>query len=531
MRATFRKQSFPIVYCCVTAIILRHAQVLNAQQSKPNETLVTSQFDYSRTFRQDVCSVASFNNNTFDFHEHGLMGKSLNVWLYNDSYVNTREDGSIDDDDPGIVVLVLDKMAEMANFTWRDSFVLDTFDFRNPQNRTFTDLAVWATKTYDIAATWIVHTSERGALGISYPLGWYDSSLIIIGSKNKRSDTSRFSFKSWTTPFSGGVWLMLIVTLVITGIFFACFEAGTKPLHGGVKGLKYLRLPYNILGSFIGFTGHLNVDMERQSILIVKFSLSVFAILMIAAYTANLASFLVVTNSPFMQVNNIGDIVNQQLRMCVIGGSSSIERIKLIHPAALFETKGTDKEVVAGLRAGDCTYGIISAGFWRENSVSSDINNDCALTQIGNTVVHGEAGFATRSDLEWKCTSLIRDILQIHMQAIADDNSLEDIWQKQMERSRDITCSDKFNEGKNRQLNLINMGGIFILHLFIMALAVVRSIVKYFFRTRTKAKRVKEKQNVEGANTAHEDNMNAHSIEAAFEVIQEQLAYLKDCTV
>jgi len=518
-----RRQYLPIIYCM--SITIFSSTSVNSQQTKPNKALVTPQFDDSRTFRQDICHVASSQGAGKGTFKNDLMGLSLNVWLFDDQY------SSIDNDNPGIVQSILDELARRGNFTWRDSFVVDTFDFNNPQNRTFTDLALWATNTYDIVGTWLVETVERGALGITYPIGWYDSSIILVGSKRRnRMLTNEFNLLALSRPFTNGVWIVLVATLIITGLFLVGFDVGSKAWKGGFAGLKELRITNNILASFLTFTGHVELNIDRPSILIATWSLSFITILIVAAYTANLASFLVVTNMS-TKISTLRDIVDQQFTLCSITGSSTTTFIRDSYPNVRIVGTKSDTEGILGVGNGDCDYTISHADFWREASVRSTTNSDCNLVQFGDTVATQQAGFATRSDAGSKCTSLIRDVLDAHMKAMIDDNFIEDLWQTRVDQSRDVTCSaanESNNESEMTPLNLINMGGIFALHFIVLGFAWVRSIVKHFLKQRAKkAKEVKDPSSENTEILAHTENLNACDVKGAIEVIEEKLAYLK----
>jgi len=521
MRSMLRRQYLPIIYC-MSITILSSASV-NSQQTKPNKALVLPQFDDSRTFRQDICHVASSQGAGKGTFENDLMGLSLNVWLFDDQY------SSIDNDNPGIVQSILDELARRGNFTWRDSFVVDTFDSNNPQNRTFTDLAVWAANTYDIVGTWLVETVERGALGITYPIGWFDSSIIIVGPKLRSQNADVFNVLTLLAPFTPGVWIVLVATLIITGLFLVGFNVGAKAWKGGFAGLKELRITKNILASFLTFTGHVELNIDRRSILIATFSLSFITILIVAAYTANLASFLVVTNMSKLQRSTLQDIVDQQFTLCAITGSSTTTFLRDNFPNARIVGTQSDTEGILGVRNGDCDYTISHADFWREASVRSTTNSDCSLAQFGDPVATQQAGFATRSDAGSKCTSLIRDVLDVHMKAMINDNFIENLWQTRVDQSRDVTCSaTDESDTEMLQLNLINMGGIFVLHFIVLGLVWVRSMVKYFLKQRAKkAKEVKDSSSENPETSLRTEDLNACDVKGAIEVIEEQLAYLK----
>ena len=95
-----------------------------------------------------------------------------------------------------IIVEIMDELAERAGFQWRNSFAVINDEIGN---NTFTDLLEWTTSTYDISLDWWTFDIRRMALGVTFPEGWYDSTIIMVG---KESSRKAFEVWAWTEPFS-----------------------------------------------------------------------------------------------------------------------------------------------------------------------------------------------------------------------------------------------------------------------------------------------------------------------------------------
>jgi len=78
--------------------------------------------------------------------------------------------------------LMMDEVARRENFTWRNSFAVN--EFSPIENETdFSDLLSWTTNTYDISGDWWQHTFQRASQGVVFSTGWYDASLLLVGTK------------------------------------------------------------------------------------------------------------------------------------------------------------------------------------------------------------------------------------------------------------------------------------------------------------------------------------------------------------
>ena len=67
-----------------------------------------------------------------------------------------------------------------------------------------------------MSCLFIEATSSRENQGASFPEGWYDGDMIIIAKVDDQVSNS-FSFMSWSTPFTGEVWILIIFTLIFSG--------------------------------------------------------------------------------------------------------------------------------------------------------------------------------------------------------------------------------------------------------------------------------------------------------------------------
>ena len=121
-------------------------------QEYPNPLYETSQFDPNAQFRQYVCDrQTQYDQGSIEFLADALEGLEIRaIFDRNSPYFILDEDGKISEDYPGLMAVLMDEIARLGKFTWRNSFT--TYAFDESANKTWTDLLVWSAATYDVVA-------------------------------------------------------------------------------------------------------------------------------------------------------------------------------------------------------------------------------------------------------------------------------------------------------------------------------------------------------------------------------------------
>jgi hypothetical protein len=209
--------------------------------------------------------------------------------------------------------------------------------------------------------------------------------------------------------------------------------------------------------------------------------------------SANLASFLVVRNTPAIQINTLNDAVKNNYRICVLKGSTLDEHLnRLYQRARVVRVAPPEQEVYTQLRDGKCDITITSVSSWNEFQMDASVNGDCRLTWIGRTIQNDQGGFATKSDSGSLCTSLIRDVLNLHMLEMKSDGFIDRAWDDHLKKRATVDCdaatatadtADDDDNGSTAQLTLQAMGGAFIVHYIATAFAIFLAV---FLKVRSK---------------------------------------------
>ena len=316
----------------------------------------------------------------------------------------------------------------------------------------------------------------------SFPTAWYDASQIIIEKQDVDAfDGSEFDPLFWAKPFESQVWWTILGTLLVSG--FACLYLEERTL----KELAHDEespVPDSVLSlivtyihkSFLVVTGHLDLLPNTHAGQIVSFSMSFFAILLMSAYTANLASFLVVQKASNVQINTVNDIINLGRSICVYQGTAIETELSGMYANANLIPKLDDSEVMKGVRNGDCDFGVLALASYELNRGVSEVNQGCTLRRVGRNFKNWSAGFAFKSDAGTLCTSLVRDMFNVHLQEMRDSGFIAEAWENHNSKKHDITNAQCYSDGALPSssitvFDITNLGGIFLLHTGAIVLA------------------------------------------------------------
>lgn len=198
-----------------------------------------------------------------------------------------------------------------------------------------------------------------------------------------------------------------------------------------------------------------------------------------SAYTANLASFLVVQNTPSIEINTVGDAVRQEYWICVIGTTVADTSLTNAYRGANIIRTKTEGAMYQSLLDGTCEIALTTVASFNEYKANKDFNNECSLSWIGRSFKPGTGGFATKSDSGSKCTSLIRDVLNLHLNEMKSQDILDKLWEDHLEKRASIDCdagADSLIDDDSGQLSLQAMGGTFIIHYVVTGVAMFLSV-------------------------------------------------------
>jgi len=333
-----------------------------------------------------------------------------------------------------------------------------------------------------------------------------DSSIVLVGEKPKSE--SKLSMWSFLEPFSAGVWCLIIATTLLSSLTYWWMEWYNE----GSDEQELSKKPAeNLFFAAISFTGDIRYEPSTNYARLFVFSLAFFYLLIGSAYTANLASFLVVQNSPAPTVEGVADAVRQGKLICTVGGTETVTLLKAEHPGIRLVLTESEEDAYAGVKAGDCDFVATGLQTWTRISYNADVNGDCGFTWVGRVFKFLSGGFSVKADSGilvsertlicflivrcrlqhlllphtgdslsyFQCSSLIRDVLNLHMLEMIEEKQLEELWDREYQERATINCdavvgtSSSSDDGDETQLGVEDMAGIFIVHWGLVVIAIV----------------------------------------------------------
>ena len=330
--------------------------------------------------------------------------------------------------------------------------------FVAPSNLTYAEIiGMVASGVYDIIVADVTVTSQRREI-VGFSNSIFDNSLRIM---MRNTDDLSIDLIAFLRPFSRNVWLLLLGACVFAGILFCAMERNdnTNLQHRSLISQLAMSLWYSF-GNIAGYGA--GYDANTASGRLLTAGLYVVSIIILATYTANLASDLTLKKSKGV-ISGIDDIKNGKIPPYRIGireGTASEEyylreisgQIKNYYPLK------TKQETYDRLLDNTIDASFIDVG------VGEYITNNiyCNLTLIGDGFDNGAFGIVTTKD--W----LYTQDLDVNILKIRESGELEILKQKWFQGK---ICMDTVET--STAMRVENLGGLFLTFAVISVLSVI----------------------------------------------------------
>jgi len=303
--------------------------------------------------------------------------------------------------------------------------------------------------------------------------------------------------KHFTPFFSLQLWLTIVAAIVATGLSYFLLEHLNKDADERNLDEKPLA---SIFYAAIAFTGHFELRPNTNAARILSFSFTFWALIVVSAYTANLASFLVTPKITGYKVTSIDAAVAKGATLCVQAGGIIQKILEDKYPGIRLVGKDSEQEIYAALRRspdeGGCDAAAHQFNTYQIYRRSMEVNWDCAVSSEERVFEVLPAGMATAIDtgLFYSCTSLISHVLDYHLTQMRGDGFLQQAWKTHLNNIGTIQCVSDPNAGRvgdffddTFSLTLQDVGGIFIVHLIMSGVAIAMATFQFYQKYRNES--------------------------------------------
>lgn len=340
-------------------------------------------------------------------------------------------------------------------------------------------------------------TSARNK-AVAFSMPWMNIGISIMYVVPRASPPSLLAFLD---PFTGEVWLYLLICLVFVSILFYVLARFSpyqweEPINC-IKDPEEMENQYNLANSFWFALGAL---MQQGSdvapiALCVRFAAGMwffFALILISSYTANLAAFLTVETLE-RPIESVSDLAKQnEIKYgSVKGGSTAgfFENSDLdIYQRMWVEMDGIHKSQVmvdsnsAGMEKVEEAAGKY-AFFMESSAIEYHVERKCKLSQVGGLLDSKGYGIAMQHNTPYK--KLIDNAILKLLEG-GDLHKLKNKWWKQKRGGGQ--CAAKASSGGAGSLGLANVVGVFMVTLIGCAIASLVAFLEFLWGTKQSAK-------------------------------------------
>jgi ABC-type amino acid transport substrate-binding protein len=141
--------------------------------------------------------------------------------------------------------------------------------------------------------------------------------------------------------------------------------------------------------------------------------------------------------TPVTRIGSIDDAIAQNKRICVWGAAADWELVSQQYPKANLRKSADHQGAILDMAAGLCDAAVVSNNEWSVLQSQAKFNGNCTLQYVGRPLFVISAGFAVAQDSTDKCSSLLRDVLDIHFKNMKREGFIDAAWAKHLKRAQE----------------------------------------------------------------------------------------------
>mmetsp|Transcript_31611 Transcript_31611/g.72141 ORF Transcript_31611/g.72141 Transcript_31611/m.72141 type:complete len:491 (-) Transcript_31611:55-1527(-) len=289
-------------------------------------------------------------------------------------------------------------------------------------------------------------------------------------------DQAKAAFK----PFSMNLWLCILACIMLLSMVMVLEEHGKEdfkeiswwkiPFTGGFKGLESL------------FGGASTFHPHTAGGRVVQLGLGFFILLVVAGYTANLASMLVVQKGISTSINSIEEVIEQRVKVCA--DENLVTKVQRTFPEVSHLVHKVPNRSASLIMMGtECDAAVIRL---QDLQAQHSMANFCGIVRVGDPLMFLQDGVATSSAIFRSLRLVVSD---------PNNGGIEQELQQSMPQD---ACGDSEGgtEEPSESLTVDSMYGAFLVAIAAMIMGVLLEMPRWLRHRRREV--VLEVKDLEG---------------------------------
>ena len=372
-------------------------------------------------------------------------------------------------------------------------------------------------------------TPERQALRIAFPLGYIDTTLLIITKLEKEGE--KLHILGVFSPFDQFLRVCIVAMMIFSSFLYwfvereaedcELYEDGGNPVGNSI---------YLIFSTPVGAAG---IGLKTLAGKIFSWLWSFWCLLVTAAYTATLASAFTVQAVASSEISTVADLQAANKPLCLVTDSGAADFMVRRYPTIPKFYVDDEQSLYSAMSDGECNAAVTNNQYWHEFRNQRATNDGCQFwSPVGSAIMQGEGRFVVKADSggkDGRCFSLVRDVFDLHMNEMWIDCFVDKEMDFFFLTKSDIVppCPSVGYE----HTDVYGMAGTFIIHAAFSTVSIVIAVVTSLFKKggrlcekkafeREREENGDEDRSLEGSK--QEGGLDAQSVKTTLELLQWQ---------
>ena len=310
-------------------------------------------------------------------------------------------------------------------------------------------------------------TTDRRAQGLAFTVGFEDASAVLVTTViTAQPQLQIFNF---ATPFSNALWLLICMTIVFNAFFSWLLHIYDPDTRCSNKIGKLIDTFFRTIYSFTNTSWNESKTVSTRLLNIGYFCLLV---IIVASYTATLASVLFSTPVSIPTVESMSDAQAHHASICASAGSAEMQILQTYPGIVPVPIVGIDaSRVLRSVVDGVCQAAIVTKADYDLYSNNAYANPDCNLQISGPTLlqINGAWPFVAAFSPPY-CTSVMETTISAIITAKKADGSLATLYKSAVAAAGNANCVVSSSNNGAQAFDLTGYSGIICIYAIIAAM-------------------------------------------------------------